>query len=154
MRQILYIILLSFIVSNCSIKPVVQHHGVPSLEKKQASLKVNKSNKNDIRKILGNPSTTSKFNNDIWIYIERKTTVSQLRTLGRKKLLVNNVLLLEFDNRGMLVKKKFYNKDQMNKLKISKNETEVLNKKDTFIQTVLTSLKHKINDPLGKRRVK
>ena len=42
----------------------------------------------------------------------------------------------------------------MNKLKISKNETEVLNKKDTFIQTVLTSLKQKINDPLGKRRIK
>ena len=54
----------------------------------------------------------------------------------------------------MLVKKKFYNKDQMNKLKISKNETEVLNKKDTFIQTVLTSLKQKINDHLGKWRIK
>ena len=83
--------------------------------------------------------------------MERKTTVSELRTLGRKKLLVNNVLVLEFDNRGLLVKKDFYNKNQMNNLKISKSETEVLSKKQTFISSVLTSLKHKINDPLGKR---
>ena len=86
--------------------------------------------------------------------MERKTTVSQVRSLGKKKLLVNNVLVLEFDNRGMLVKKNFFNKDQMNKLKIAKNETKVINKKDTFINTVLTSLKHKINDPLGKRKIK
>ena len=51
------------------------------LEKKQLELTVNKSNKNDIRKILGNPSTTSKFDNDIWIYIERKQTQSKLKNL-------------------------------------------------------------------------
>ena len=103
--------------------------------------------------MLGPPSTQNSFDTDIWIYIERKTTVSQVRTLGKKKLLTNNVLILEFDNRGTLVKKNFYNKDQMNKLRISKNETQVLSKKDTFIRTVITSLKHKINDPLGKRKV-
>ena len=59
-----------------------------------------------------------------------------------------------FDNRGLLVKKEFFNKDQMNKIKISTNETEVLTKKDTFIRSVITSLKHKINDPLGKRTIK
>ncbi len=100
---------------------------------------------------MGPPSTKNTFDNDIWIYIERKTTVSQIRTLGRKKLLVNNVLLLEFDKRGLLVKKDFYDKNQMNKIKIVKNETSVLNKKDTFINSILTSLKRKINDPLGKR---
>ena len=53
MNKILYIILFSFIVSNCSFKPVVKHHGVPFLEKKQTKLIVNKSNTNDIKKILG-----------------------------------------------------------------------------------------------------
>ena len=106
-----------------------------------------------MRSLLGPPSTKNSFDNDIWIYIERKTTVSQVRTLGRRKLMVNNVLILEFDNGGLLVKKEFLSKDQMNKIKISKNETEVLNKKDTFIRSVITSLKHKINDPLGKRTV-
>ena len=133
---------------------VVKHHGIHSLEKKQKKIQVFSNNLNDVRLLLGPPSTKNSFDTDIWIYIERKTTVSKLSSIGKKKLLVNNVLLLEFDNRGMLVKKSFFNKDQMNKLKISKNETKVLNKKDTFIKTVLTSLKHKINDPLGKRRIK
>ena len=74
MIKILYIIFLLLIVANCSLKKVVKHHGVASLDKKQMSLLINKSNKNDIKKILGNPSTISKFDNDIWIYIERKQT--------------------------------------------------------------------------------
>ena len=72
MKKILYIFILSIIVTNCSFKKVVKHHGVPFLEKKQQSLILNKSNKNDVRKKLGNPSTTSQFDNDVWIYIERK----------------------------------------------------------------------------------
>ena len=133
---------------------VVKHHGVHFLEKKQKKIEIFSDNLNDVRSLLGPPSTKNHFDNDIWIYIERKTTVSQVRTLGKKKLLLNNVLILEFDNRGLLVKKEFFNKDQMNKIRISKNQTEVLSKKDTFIRSVITSLKHKINDPLGKRAVK
>ena len=106
MFKILYIILFYFIVSNCSIKPVVKHHGVPFLEKKQSELIVNKSNKNDIRKILGTPSTTSKFDNDIWIYIERKQTQSKLKNLGKMKIFKNDILVLELDNYGILKKKR------------------------------------------------
>ena len=78
MIKILYIIFFSLVVVNCSTKKVVKHHGVPFLEKKQQSLILNKSNKNDIKRILGEPSTTSQFNNDVWIYIERKQTQSEL----------------------------------------------------------------------------
>ena len=107
MIKILYIIFLSLIVANCSFKPVIKHHGVPFLEKKQSSLLINKTNKNDIIKILGNPSTKSKFDNDIWIYIERKQTQSKLTNLGRMKIYKNNVLVLEIDNYGILKKKEF-----------------------------------------------
>ena len=154
MKKILYIILLSFIVSNCSIKPVVQHHGVPSLEKKQASLKVNKSNKNDIRKILGSPSTTSKFNNDIWIYIERKQTQSKLKNLGKMKIFKNDVLVLEIDDYGILKKKEFYNKDDMENIKIVEATTEAGFKRNSFIYDFLSSMRQKINDPLGQRAKK
>ena len=133
---------------------MVKHHGIHYLENKQKSIVVFSNNLNDVRSLLGPPSTKNSFDNDIWIYIERKTTVSQVRTLGKRKILINNVLILEFDNRGLLVKKEFFNKDKMNNIKISQNETEVLSKKDTFIRSVITSLKHKINDPLGKRTVK
>ena len=88
---------------------MVKHHGVPFLEKKQESLKINESNINDIRKILGNPSTTSKFDTDVWIYIERKQTQSKFKNLGRMQIYKNNVLVLEIDSYGILKKKNFFN---------------------------------------------
>ena len=154
MNNKIFIIVIIFLFSSCSFNKVVKHHGVHFLEKKQKKIEVFSDNSNDVRSLLGPPSTKNSFDNDVWIYLERKTTVSQIRTLGRKKLIVNNVLILEFDNRGLLVKKEFLNKDQMNKIKVSKKQTEVLNKKETFIQGVITSLKQKINDPLGKRKIK
>ena len=150
----LFIIIIILFLSSCSLNKVVKHHGVHFLEEKQKKIEIFSNNLNDVRSILGPPSTKNSFDNDIWIYIERKTTVSQVRTLGKRKLLINNVLILEFDNRGLLVKKEFLNKEQMNKIKVSSNKTDVLTKKDTFIRSVITSLKHKINDPLGKRTIK
>ena len=69
------------IVTNCSFKKVVKHHGVSFLEKKQKNLVINKTNKNEIIDLLGKPSTQSKFNNDVWIYIERKQTQSRFKKL-------------------------------------------------------------------------
>ena len=151
MIKVLYIILISFIVSNCSFKPVVKHHGVPFLEKKQLELTVNKSNKNDIRKILGNPSTTSKFDNDVWIYIERKQTQSRLKNLGRMKIFKNDVLVLEINNYGILKKKEFYNKEDMENIKIVEATTEAGFKRNSFIYDFMSSMRQKINDPLGER---
>ena len=154
MNKILYIILVSFIVANCSLKPVVKHHGVPFLEKKQLELVVNKSNKNDIRKILGIPSTKSKFDNDIWIYIERKQTQSKLKNLGRMKIYKNDVLVLEIDNYGILKKKEFYNKEDMENIKIVETTTEAGFNRNSFIYDFMSSMRQKINDPLGKRAKK
>ena len=154
MKNLLYIILLTLVVSNCSLNPVVKHHGVPFLEKKQASLIINKTNKNEIREILGNPSTKSKFDNDVWIYIERKQTQSKLKNLGRMKIYENNVLVLEIDNYGLLKKKEFYNKDQMNNIKISKYVTGDNFRKNSFIYEFMSSIRQKINDPLGTRAAK
>ena len=154
MNKILYIILISFIVSNCTFKPVVKHHGVPFLEKKQSELIVNQSNKNDIRKILGNPSTTSKFDNDIWIYIERKQTQSRLKNLGKMKIFKNDVLVLEIDSYGILKKKEFYNKDDMENIKIVETTTQAGFKKNSFIYDFMSSMRQKINYPLGQRAKK
>ena len=154
MYKVLYIILFSLIVANCSFKKVVKHHGVPFLEKKQETLIVNESNKNDIRKLLGYPSSTSKFDNDIWIYIERRQTQSNLKHLGRMKIYKNDVLVLEINDYGILQKKEFYNQDDMNKLKVAKDKTETSFSKRAFIYDFLSSMRQKINDPLGQRAKK
>jgi len=133
---------------------VIKHHGVPFLEKKQASLIVNESNKNDIRQLLGTPSTTSKFNNDIWIYIERKQTQSKLKNLGRMKIFKNDVLVLEIDNNGMLKKKEFYNKDDMENIKVAEATTDAGFKRNSFIYNFMSSMRQKMNDPLGQRAKK
>jgi outer membrane protein assembly factor BamE (lipoprotein component of BamABCDE complex) len=151
MIKILYIIILSLIVANCSFKPVVKHHGVPFLEKKQSSLIVNKTNKNDIMKILGNPSTKSKFDNDVWIYIERKQTQSKLKNFGKMKIYENNILVLDIDNYGVLKKKEFYNKDDMKNIKVVEAKTDGGFNRNSFIYDFMSSMRQKINDPLGQR---
>ena len=154
MKNILYLFILSLIVTNCSFEKVVRHHGVSFLEKKQKNLIINKTNKNEIIEILGKPSTQSKFNNDVWIYIERKQTQSQFKNLGKMKIYKNDVLVLEIDDYGLLKKKDFYNVNDMKKIDIVKRTTEGNITKNSFIYDFMSSLRQKINDPLGVRAKK
>jgi len=152
MKKILILTLI--FLASCSLNKVVQHHGVHNLEKKQTKLKINSTNKNDIIKLIGPPSTKSTFDNDVFIYIERKTSSSKLTKLGKKKLLTNNVLVLEIDNTGLLLSKKFYNKDDMKNLKFNEDQTDLNYSKKSFVYNFLSSLRQKIDDPLGKKRIK
>ena len=154
MFKILYIFFFALVVSNCSFEKVVKHHGVPFLDKKQKQLVIDQSTSNDIRKILGTPSTRSKFDNDIWIYIERKQTQSKLKNLGRMKIFKNDVLVLEIDNYGILKKKEFYNMDDMKKIKVVEDTTEATFARNSFIYDFMSSMRQKINDPLGVRAKK
>ena len=149
------ILLLSFLLlASCSLEKVILHHGVHNLEDKQSKLRINYTNKNDIFKLIGPPSTKSTFDNDVYIYIERKTSGSKLTKLGSKTLVKNNVLILELDNKGILLSKKFYNKNDMNKINFDKNETGINYSKKSFIYNFLSTLRQKIDDPLGKKRIK
>ena len=154
MYKKIYLIILLIFISNCSLNKVVKHHGVHFLDKKQQKLILNSTNKNDILDNLGPPSTESTFDNDVWIYIERKETKSTITTLGRRKLMVNNVLILEINDKGVLVNKEFLNKDDMNTIKFSKRKTNVISSKDSFVYEFLSSLRQKINDPLGTKKIK
>ena len=145
---------MTLVLTNCSFQKVVDHHGVPFLEKKQKQLMINKTTSNDVRKILGTPSTRSKFDNDVWIYIERKQTQSRLRNLGQMKIFKNNVLVLEIDNYGVLKKKEFYDMDDMKKIRIVEDTTEANFSRNSFIYEFMSSMRQKINDPLGVRAKK
>jgi len=149
-----FLIFVLIFLTNCSLSKVIQHHGVHNLEKKQAKLKINYSNRNDIVKLIGPPSTKSTFDNEIYIYIEKKTSNSKLIKLGKRKLLTNNVLVLEVNAAGILLSKKFYNRDDMNKLKFDEVKTSVNYTKRSFVYNFLSSLRQKVDDPLGKKRIK
>ena len=151
MKKILLLTLI--LLASCSLKKIEQHHGVHNLEIKQTKLKINYTNKNDIIKLIGPPSTKSTFDNDVYIYIERKTGSSNLTRLGKKKLIKNNVLVLEIDKTGILLSKKFYNKEDMNEINFDENITGINYSKRSFVYNFLSSIRQKIDDPLGKKRI-
>ena len=149
MNKILLLILI-FILS-CTTNKVVKHHGVHFLDKKQQKLEINTTNKNDIIKLLGEPSTKSSFDNDVWIYIERKISTGSIFKLGKEKLITNNVLVLEIDDVGLLADIKFYNKNTMNNIEFVSTSTDPVYKKRSFVYDFLSSMRQKINEPMKKK---
>tara|TARA_B100001996_G_scaffold315870_1_gene258839 strand:+ start:1277 stop:1759 length:483 start_codon:yes stop_codon:yes gene_type:complete len=149
------VLLLTFLlVVNCKFNKVVDSHGSNFLEKKHKELIINTSNKNDIISILGPPSTKSKFDNDLWIYIESKKTRTTLLKLGKKKIYINNVLLLEINSMGLLAKKELINIEKMNDVKFLDDVTDITYSKKSFVYDFLSSMRQKVNDPLGVRAKK
>ena len=149
MNKILLFILI-FILS-CTTNKVVKHHGVHFLDKKQQKLEINTTNKNDIIKLLGEPSTKSSFDNDVWIYIERKISTGSIFKLGKEKLIMNNVLVLEIDDLGLLANIKFYDKNTMNDIEFISTSTDSAYKKRSFVYDFLSSMRQKINEPIKKK---
>ena len=149
----IFIIIVFFIITNCTLNKVVKHHGIHFLDEKQKKLSLTTTNRNDILSLLGPPSTKSTFDNDIWIYIERKKTRTSLLKLG-KVIDVNNVLVLEIDSKGLLAKKELLNIDNMNEIKFIDDKTDISYSKKSFVYDFLSSMRQKVNDPLGVRAKK
>ena len=153
MKNYFNLIVIFLFISNCTLNSVIKHHGVHFLKKKNEKLVLGQTNKNDIIKLLGPPSTKGAFNEELWIYMEVQTSSARLSKLGKKKLLTNNILILDIDNRGILSKSIFYDKDDMNKIKFSDDTTQMSYSKKSFIYEFLYSVRQKINDPLGKKKI-
>ncbi len=119
---------------------------------KQKNLIVKKTNKNDVKKILGHPSTIAVFDNSIWIYIERTKTKGKLLKFGQDVTSKNNVLALEFNEYGILIKKDFYNKNQINKIDFAKTTTDSITREKNLIYSFLSSLRQKINKPVNRKK--
>ena len=130
---------------------MVKHHGVHFLDKKLQKLEIKTTNKNDIIKLLGEPSTKSNFDNDVWIYIERKISTGSIFKLGKEKLIMNNVLVLEIDDLGLLADIKFYDKNTMNDIEFISTSTDSAYKKRSFVYDFLSSMRQKINEPMKKK---
>ena len=137
---------------SCSLNKVKNSHGILLLENKFNKIYVNKSNTNDILSVFGPPSTKSEFDDNIWIYIERKKSNQSIFKLGNQKIIKNNVVLLELNNKGILSSKKIYDLNNMNKYKFSKKKTSKKYAKDSYIYGVLSSLRDKIDAPIKRQK--
>ena len=148
--KILFILLFLFTL-NCSTNKVSKNHGFKSLEKRFDKIEVNQTNKNDIISIIGPPSTKSDFNENLWFYIERRKTNQPLFKLGIKRIEKNNVLMVEFNERGILKNKKIFDLNNMNDIEYVKSITHKEFKNNNIIYNILSSIREKINAPARNR---
>ena len=147
-----YLIVLIFIfILNCSGNKVSNYHGNKLLSSKYEIIEVNVTNKNDLIKIIGPPSTISDFNENLWFYFERLKTNQSLVKLGAQKIKKNNILIVELNNKGILKSKRILDLDDMNDIKYIKTVTTKEFKNDNFIYGIFSSLREKINAPLRNR---
>jgi outer membrane protein assembly factor BamE (lipoprotein component of BamABCDE complex) len=136
---------------NCSTNKVSKNHGFKSLETKFEKIVINQTNKNDIIDLIGSPSTKSDFNKNKWFYIERRKTNQSLIKLGYKKIIKNDILMVEFNNRGILKNKKIFDMNHMNEIKYVKSLTQKEFKQNNFLYNIFSSIREKINAPARKR---
>ena len=147
----IFFIFLFLFTLNCSANKVSNNHGFASLQDKFEKISINKTNKNDIIKIIGPPSTISNFNNNKWFYIERMKSNQSLFKLGIKKIRKNDILIVKFNNKGILEYKKILKLDDMNDIEFAKNITEKDYKQNNILFKILSTLREKANAPTRNR---
>ena len=150
--KIIILLFLSIILFNCQNNKVVKSHGIIFLEKREKLIETNVSNKNDVINVLGEPHVKSIKDNDTWFYIERTKTKGGVHRLGNDIFLNNNVLVVKFNNLGVLEEKLFYDKNKMNNHNFSKEVTDNVVTRGTFLDSFLSSLRNKMraNSPRSK----
>ena len=144
MKKILYLLSIFLFIISWKRNEIVKTHGIAFLEKREKLILINKSNKNDTVKVLGQPNTKGMVDDNLWIYIERTKGRGKLLKLGRSYLKKNNVLVLEFNKFGILTRKEFYDKENMKKIEFAKAKTENEIKKENFIYSFLSSIRQKM----------
>ena len=143
-HSIVFLFIIFLILLGCQLQEPAKNHGILFLDNRSKKLTINKSNKNDVIKILGQPHSKTFDQNDTWIYIERTLTKGKYHKLGRHELKTNNTLILSFDKYGILENKDFYNKEDINKIKFSKKTTSNDLSKKSFVESFLQSVKKKM----------
>ena len=147
----LFLFLMFFFTLNCSINKVSNLHGFSSIDAKVDKIQLNKTNKNDVRNIIGPPSSKSTFN-DLWLYVERKKTNQSLFKLGKKNISTNNLLIIEFNKMGLVKEKTLLDLNDMNDIKIADIKTEKKFSQDNFVYNLLSTLRDKINAPTRQKK--
>ena len=138
------LLLLSFFLINCQNNKVVKSHGIIFLDKRESLIKTNISNKNDVINVLGQPHVKSIKDENTWFYIERTKIRGGVHKLGKDEFLNNNVLVVKFNKLGVLEEKLFYDKKKMNKHSFSKDITDNVVTRGSFLDSFLSSLRDKM----------
>ncbi len=136
--------LLFIILIGCQLQEPYKNHGILFLKNRSEKLVLNKTNKNDVINIIGQPHSKSITDENQWMYIERILTKGKYHKLGKNILKTNNILVLDFDKYGILKNKKLFDKNDKEVVRFSKMETENDLVKRSFVQSFLESVRSKM----------
>ena len=142
-NNLLYLLVFIILIS-CKLQEPLKTHGIIFLENRSQKLVLNKSNKNDVIRIMGRPHIKEDEINQSWIYLERILSKGKYHKLGKHILKENNVLVLNFDKYGVLKNKQFLKKEDLKKLEFSQKITENELTQKSFVQKFLQSIKQKM----------
>ena len=142
----LLIIILSLILTSCTLNKIDQVHGVSNLKNKTQLIKINETNKNDITRILG-PVHIKNEEEKRWSYFEVRKTKTKL---GKTKVYVNDYIEIYFDNYGIAKKVELYDLESMQQITFSKENTKTLGVKDTFSKNLLSSTRKRLENARKK----
>ena len=132
------------ILIGCQLQEPYKNHGILFLKNRSEKLVLNKTNKNDVINIIGQPHSKSITDENQWMYIERILTKGKYHKLGKNILKTNNILVLDFDKYGILKNKKLFDKNDKEVVRFSKMETENDLVKRSFVQGFLESVRAKM----------
>ena len=139
-KNIIYF-LIFLLLSFCSPKKIENVFGVHNLLIKQKSLNLNQSNRNDILKILGEPLAKDFIDNNIWLFNETKEGVSYF---GKKYIIKSDTIIVQFDNKGILINKQILNINQMKDLSFDEFKTASLSIDQSLFKQILSSTKKRL----------
>ena len=142
----IFIFLLALIITSCTLNKVDNVHGVSNLKNKISLIKINKTNKNDIIRVLGPLPVIDKKDNR-WAYFEVRETKTKY---GKKDVYVNDYVEIYFDKYGVVKKFEFFNLNNMNDIKFAKEKTRSLGVKDTFTKNLLSSTRQRMKNARKK----
>ena len=142
----IYLTFIFFFTLNCSLNKVSNSHGSRFIDTKYDKIVLNKTNKNDIKNLIGPPSSVSEFNGN-WFYIERIKTNSSLFNLGKKKIESNNIIILEFNSMGLVSKKDLLSIKDMKDIKRAEKITNKNYGQDNVLYDIISTLRERINAP-------
>lgn len=140
-KSIIYF-LIFVLLSYCSPNKIKNVFGVNNLSIKQKSLILNQSNRNDILKILGEPLAKDFIDKNIWIYHETEEGVNYF---GKKYIIKSDTVILQFNNKGILINKQISNINQMKDVLFDEFKTESLSIDQSLLKQILSSTKKRLN---------
>ena len=126
MKVVIYLVYLTFILYSCT--PINKQHGYLMEDMLSSSGEMTQfvpgtTSKNDVFLILGSPSIKISDINNIWIYL---ISLKTQNIFENDDIVFQSIYRFEFNNKGVLISKNTYNKENFTEIAFSDEKTRVI----------------------------